>query len=267
MISCPQCGATLKPGARFCHVCGFKMPEEPQASAKQPPAGEEPPADFKSYTDIDAGAVYSAVKSGSIFSNVFTVMFNPKKGWENINSEKPSIPMLVFAYALLFSAIGFLSIIIGYGLIGIKIPFVRIWYTDIWYGLYKAFNFIISSVGSVIATALIITAMAPTFNTVKNFGRALQLTTLSFMPVWIAAAFFILPMISFMGHLAGFYGVFLVLTGLPVLLKTPKSNQIGYFFTTIGFLYGIYYSFTWVTGFLGSLIFSFGSLSNISIRF
>ncbi|MER3484921.1 MAG: hypothetical protein C4345_02000, partial [Chloroflexota bacterium] len=33
---CPNCGQTLRPGARFCTSCGFRLPE--QAPPEQPPA-------------------------------------------------------------------------------------------------------------------------------------------------------------------------------------------------------------------------------------
>jgi hypothetical protein len=232
-INCPQCQATMKEVAKFCHVCGYKVPEE----NSQIPRDEE--VDMKTFTDVNSSEVISGIKSGNIFKRAINIMFKPKSEWEVVAKETPKVPMLVFGYALIFSIIPFISLIIGYGLVGRRISFLGYshWETNFGTGILQSFVFLIAAFTAVIVGAVIINALAPAFKSEKNLGRAMQLTVYSFTPVFFAGVFFSLPFLSVIAHLAGLYGIFVLLMGLPVVMKTPKNNQIGYFFASAGILF------------------------------
>lgn len=248
-IVCPQCKATLKEGALFCHVCGYKMPEEPTPSQD---SAEDKNIDVKYFTDVKPDEVITAVKSGNIFKRAINIMFKPKSEWEVVANEKPKVPMLIFGYSLILVLIPVISLILGYGLIGSKIT--AIWDNSFGAGFIKASIFFIAAFTAIIGGAVVINALAPAFKTEKNFGRAMQLITYSFTPVFFAGALFILPLISFLAHLAGLYGIFVLLMGLPIIMKTPKNHQIGYFFTSIGVLFGIFYTVKWTFSLFFSII-------------
>jgi len=245
-ITCPQCQAAIKEGAKFCHVCGYKVPEE------KPQPATEVDVDLKTFTDVNSDEMLSGIKSGNIFKRAINIMFKPKSEWEAVAKETPKVPMLIFGYALIFTIIPVLSLIIGYGLVGRRISFFNYshWETSFGTGILESFLFIIAAFAAIIIGAVIINALAPAFKSEKNLGRAMQLTVYSFTPVFFAGVFFSLPFLSFLAHLAGLYGIFVLLMGLPIVMKTPKNSQIGYFFASAGILFGIYWTVKWTFSFI-----------------
>ena len=245
-IICPQCQATLKEGAKFCHVCGYKIPEENSQASKADDV------DMKTFTDVNSDEVISGIKSGNIFKRAINIMIKPRFEWDVVAKEKPKIPMLVFGYALIFTIIPVLSLLIGYGLVGRRIHFFDYthWERSFGTGILESFVFVIAAFTAIIVGAVIINALAPAFKSEKNLGRAMQLTVYSFTPVFFAGVFYTLPMLSAFAHLAGLYGIFILLMGLPVVMKTPKNYQIGYFFASAGILFGIYWTVKWSFSFI-----------------
>ncbi len=239
-IICPQCKASLTEQAKFCDVCGYKLIEDTASSSD---TAEDKTIDVKDFTDVRPEEVITAIKSGNIFKRAINIMFKPKTEWEVVAAEKPRIPMLIFGYSLIFAIIPVVSLILGYGLIGRKISVA--WDNSFGIGFMQAFVFVLAAFTAIIVGAVVINAMAPAFKTEKNFGRAMQLTAYSFTPVFFAGALFFFPFLSFLANLAGLYGVFVLLIGLPIVMKTPKNNQIGYFFASIGVLFGIFYTVKW----------------------
>ncbi|HOY32483.1 MAG TPA: YIP1 family protein [Bacteroidales bacterium] len=247
-ILCPQCQAALKEGARFCHVCGYKVPEETSASDSQPMQDSSQPAkeediNMQTFTDVKPDEVVTALKSGNIFKRAINIMLKPRSEWDVVVKETPRVPMLIFGYSLILSLIPVISLILGYGLIGRKITVI--WDNSFGAGIINASVFLIAAFTAIIVGAVIINALAPAFKAEKNFGRAMQLTTYSFTPFFFSGALLILPVLTVVAELAGLYGIFVLLMGLPVMMKTPKNNQIGYFFASAGILFGIYFTVKW----------------------
>jgi hypothetical protein len=83
------------------------------------------------------------------------------------------------------------------------------------------------SLGAVYLLALIIDALAPTFAGEKNFIQALKVSAFSMTASWLAGIFYILPALAILG-LLGLYSVFLLYTGLPVLMKSPEDKAVPY---------------------------------------
>ncbi len=262
-INCPQCGISLPQGAKFCHVCGCKIPEVPNPNTDINPNESQSANDndfnVKDFTDIKSDEVIFGIKSGNIFKRAINIMFKPKSEWDAVAKETPRIPMLIFGYALIFSIITVVSMLIGYGLVGRRFHSIFggfTWHRDFYSGTIESIVFILGAFTAIIVGALIINILAPAFKSEKNFGRALQLTTYSFTPVFFAGALYVLPFLSVLANLTGLYGIFVLLMGLPVMMKTPKNSQIGYFFASAGILFGIYYTVTWTTSAILFAIFS-----------
>ncbi len=57
-----------------------------------------------------------------------------------------------------------------------------------------------------------------------GYSRALRLTAYSFTPVWLAGIFLVVPGASFLAILLGLYGFYLMWTGLPVLMQSPRDE-------------------------------------------
>ena len=81
---------------------------------------------------------------------------------------------------------------------------------------------------AVVIVSLIVNALAPTFGGRKDARRALQVTAYSFTPAWVAAALMILPALDVIASLLGLYGLFLLYTGLPVLMQSTRDRTLGY---------------------------------------
>jgi hypothetical protein len=58
----------------------------------------------------------------------------------------------------------------------------------------------------------------------RNFINALKLTAYAHTPVWLAGMFLLMPGLRFL-TLFGLYSAWLLWTGLPVLMKTPRGRM------------------------------------------
>ena len=59
----------------------------------------------------------------------------------------------------------------------------------------------------------------------RNFLSALKLSVYSFTPVWLAGIFLLIPGLRFLTIL-GLYGVYLLWSGLPALMRAPREATI-----------------------------------------
>jgi hypothetical protein len=75
--------------------------------------------------------------------------------------------------------------------------------------------------------ALIIDALAPTFNGQRSQIQALKLAAYSFTAGWVAGIFALVPVLGFLAVL-GLYSLYLLYLGLPVLMKTPRDKALIY---------------------------------------
>jgi hypothetical protein len=93
-------------------------------------------------------------------------------------------------------------------------------------------QYLLSLVG-VYVLALIIEALAPTFDGVKDRVKAFKVAAYCGTAGWVAGVFAIIPQLAWVGMLAGLYGLYLLYLGLPILMKSPADKSIGYIVATI----------------------------------
>ena len=225
---CPKCGATLKEGAKFCHVCGYNMGEAP--SNPQPQQQQQPQNPFQDFNQANMQATAS-----NIFSRATNIMFKTKTEWQAVELEKPNTSSILLGYVIPLSLIPAIFMIIGYGVIGVSVPFYGR-YTNWTSGIVSGIVSIASTILSVYLTALIVDLLAPSFKVQKNFGRAMQLVAYSFTPMWVAGVLNIFPGISWLAWLLGLYGFFIMYQGFEHTMKPSKENTVGYFLATLGIL-------------------------------
>ena len=122
MKFCPNCGAELKPDARFCVVCGTAL-----SATVQPPAQPSPPPqpDYRQQQPLhdypnDGTNAYSDTIKGrtNLVQRVINIMIKPNQEWIVIAGEPPDAIKLVGGYALVLALIPALSSFIKYGIIG-----------------------------------------------------------------------------------------------------------------------------------------------------
>jgi hypothetical protein len=163
------------------------------------------------------------------------IIVTPKTEWDAVAAEEPNIQQILLGYVLPLALIPTIAVIIGWGTIGI------FGFTSFTYGIAMGLVQLITAFLSVLVTGFVIDALAPSFGSAKNMGRAVQLVAYSMTPVWIAGILNILPTIGWLAGLLGLYGLYLMYLGLAPLMKTPEDKKVGYLVVSIIILIVVYF--------------------------
>ena len=158
-------------------------------------------------------------------------MSNPKQEWLVIGKEKPNVGNLIFGYTLVLTLIPAISTFLAYGFIGVDQMGTS--FRNIPAGLIQAFTQLISSVIGVYLFAWLVDILAGSFGSEKNFGRSLQLAVYSTTAQWLAGIFLLFDGTRWLSYLASLYAIYLLITGLPVIKRTPPNMVAGYVIVTL----------------------------------
>jgi hypothetical protein len=163
----------------------------------------------------------------NLVERVRQLLLSPRAEWEVIDAEPTTLAALYTGYILPLAAIGPIAQIIGYSVFGITIPFMGTYRVPIGSAITSAVvAYILTLVGTYVL-ALIIDALAPTFNGQRNPIQALKVAAYSSTAAWVAGIFALIPGLRLLGIL-GVYSLYLLYLGLPVLMKSPKEKALGY---------------------------------------
>jgi hypothetical protein len=168
-----------------------------------------------------------------LVDRVKSILLTPAKEWAVINAETTTVKDLYVGYACILAAIAPIASIIGFGVIGLHIPFSTVtyrWPLDT--ALEHAVVQYLLSLGGVFVLALIIDNLAPTFGGQKNQLQALKVAIYACTASWVAGIFVVIPALGILG-LTGLYSLYLLYAGLPVLMKAPQDKAVGYTVVTI----------------------------------
>lgn len=196
-------------------------------------------------------------QASDIFNRVKGIITKPVEEWQIINSEKPDIKQVITSYVLPLVIISSICTILGYALIGDNTYYGLIGVVNKsgWlFGIREGIISIISSVAAVFVSALIINALAASFKSEQNFGKSFHLVSYSFTPLWIGGLLSIVPSISWIGALIGFYGLYLMYLGMMPLMKTPKDQTAGYLIISILVTILSYFLISLIMGFILAFI-------------
>lgn len=163
------------------------------------------------------------------------ILLTPKTEWETVAAEEPNIQQILLGYVLPLALIPTIATIIGWGVIGM------FGFTSFTYGIAMGLVQIINAFLSVLIAGFVIDALAPSFGSQKNMGRAVQLVAYSMTPIWVAGILNILPTIGWLAGLIGLYGLFLMYLGLAPLMKSPEDKKVGYLVVSIIILIVVYF--------------------------
>ncbi len=150
------------------------------------------------------------------------ILFNCKAEWATIDRESGEPASLFLGYVAELALIPALAGFIGASVVGVSVS-VGSFRVPLVPGLVNAFIGYLFSFVIVYVVALIVDALAPSFRTERHFPSALKLAVYSFTPVWLAGIFLVVPGLRFLTILA-LYGCYLVWTGLPILMRTPRDR-------------------------------------------
>jgi hypothetical protein len=160
------------------------------------------------------------------------IIMSPKTEWAVIAAEEPNSGSMVTGYALPLILLSAVASLIGFGFIA------SAW--GINWGLYHAVMAIVMGLVSIYITSFVVDALAPSFGSQKNSGRAMQLVIYSSTPAWVGGILNIVPIIGMIGSLFGLYGIYLIYLGLPHTMKTPQEKVAIYMIVTLVVLIVVY---------------------------
>jgi hypothetical protein len=171
-------------------------------------------------------------KPGGLIARVQAILLRPKTEWEVIEVEPATTQGLYVGYACILAAIPAIANLIGrqvfgYGAFGIT------YHPALIGSIVGAIVTYILSLISVFVLALVIDALAPSFDGQKNQIQALKVAVYSSTAGWVAGIFGLFPPLAILAALGGLYGLYLLYLGLPRLMKAPESKALGYTAVTV----------------------------------
>jgi Yip1-like protein len=153
----------------------------------------------------------------NLVERVKEILVSPKTEWTVIDGESGDATYLFTNYVAILAAVPAVASFLGFSFIGLPIGrtllfaiFLYVFYCVAWY-----------------VEAYIIDALAPTFGGQKNLASALKVSAYSSTAVWLAGIFNLIPVFGILTIL-GLYSLYLLWTGLPVLMKSPQDRATTY---------------------------------------
>ena len=164
----------------------------------------------------------------ALVDRVKKILLSPKTEWEVIDAEPTTVADLYKGYIIPLAAIGPVAQAIGFSVFGMSVPFLGTYRTPIGSAVTQAVVSYVLMLVAVFVLAIIIDALAPTFNGTQNRIQALKVAAYSYTASWVGGIFMLIPMLSMLAILLGFYSLYLLYLGLPVLMKSPKEKAMSY---------------------------------------
>lgn len=161
-----------------------------------------------------------------LVERVKRILLSPQTEWPVIDSEPTTTAELYRSYIAPLAAIGPVAQLIGYSVFGTTV-FGTTYRVPIGSGLATAVVTYVLTLGGTYVLALIIDALAPSFNGQRNQIKALKVAAYSSTASWVAGIFALIPGLRVLTIL-GLYSVYLLYLGLPVLMKCPRDRALAY---------------------------------------
>lgn len=163
----------------------------------------------------------------NIVDRVQAILLKPKETWPVIEQETTDVKSLYTNYLVLLAAIPAVASFIGLSLVGAG-AFGVSFRVPILTGLVNMVVGFVLSLVMIYVLALIANALAPTFQGEKNQLNAFKLIAYGSTAGLVGGVFNLLPALSMLGVLAALYSIYLIYTGIPVLMKAPEGKALGY---------------------------------------
>ena len=176
------------------------------------------------------------------------LVFNPRGTMEKLKNEKVELKDII-VYLAILAIPTFLGILIGYGFVWSGIGGL------IGYAFVIAIIIYIMSIIGVIVFGFILNALAPSFKTKQNKMQALKLVSYAATPWLLLGIVNIYPAASLISLVGGLYGLYMLYLGIPILMGTPKDQQMPFFIVGLIvyiIVMGVIY---WLTGWIWWQIF------------
>jgi hypothetical protein len=177
-------------------------------------------------------AIEPGTTSSDLVGRAKRLLLSPSSEWDRIDAEPATIKGLYVGYVCILAAIPPIAGLIGgqvfgHGAFGFHVKpalVPAIISAVVAYGL---------SLLSVFLIALIIDALAPSFDGQKDRLQAFKVAAYSYTAAWVFGLLGIFPPLGLIAGLLSLYGLYLLYVGLPKLMKAPKEKALGYTAVTV----------------------------------
>jgi hypothetical protein len=163
----------------------------------------------------------------SLIERVQSILLRPKPTWPVIAAESTDVAKIYSRYVVILAAIPALCGFIGWTLVGagafgvsVRLPVVT--------ALVQMVVGYLLSLAAVYVLALIVNALAPTFGGSKDKVAALKVVAYGSTAGFVGGVFNLLPALWFVALLAAIYSIYLIYTGLPVLMRSAPEKAGAY---------------------------------------
>ena len=163
----------------------------------------------------------------TLLSRAKRLLLQPRAEWRRID-EEPATPAQVVRRTLLpLAAVPALGAAIGLCLVGLRngdaaarLPWAS--------GALLALALYVLAVGGLVLVGLVTATVAPTFGGRPQPGSAFKLAVHGSTAALLGGVFLLLPVLAPLALLAALYSVYLVFTGLPVVMRIPPQRSVPY---------------------------------------
>ena len=144
-----------------------------------------------------------------------------------IAAEPADAASIYSRYVVILAAIPAICAFIGWTLVGAG-AFGVTYRLPIATGLAQLVVGYLLSLAMIYVLAVIVDALAPTFGGGKDRIAALKVVAYGSTAGFLGGVFSLLPSLSMLGLLAAIYSIYLIYTGLPVLMRCPPEKAGAY---------------------------------------
>ena len=155
------------------------------------------------------------------------MLLDPAAEWPAIERESGDPAYLLSRYVAVLALVPAVCGFMGASVIGVVVPGAGLVRASLFDGFFGAIFGYAMAFGIVLILALVIDLLAPLFGGREDFDSAFKLAVYSYTPVWLTGIFLLLPGLRFL-ILLGFYGAYVLVLGLPRLMKAPEQKSYLY---------------------------------------
>lgn len=163
----------------------------------------------------------------NLVQRVQDILLKPKETWPTIAQEPADVPGLFKNYVVYLAAISAVASFIGLSLVGVG-GFGVSFRVPIGTGLANMVVGFVLTLVMVYVLALIANALAPSFQGEKNLPNAVKLVAYGATAGLLGGVFSLLPSLAMLGLVAALYSIYLLYTGIPVMMKVPEGKAAAY---------------------------------------
>ncbi|ESQ93054.1 hypothetical protein ABAC460_02020 [Asticcacaulis sp. AC460] len=163
-------------------------------------------------------------RAPGLIERVQAILFKPSPTWDVIAPEPASVKSLYLGYILPLAVIGPVAGLLGSVIFtgGFALLISPLLIVGAIFGL-------VLNLAIIYIMALIVDALAPSFDGRKSFLQAFKLMAYSMTAAWVAALAGLVPFLGWLAMLAGLaYTFYLFYLGAPKLMAVPAGKSVGY---------------------------------------